>query len=621
MVAAQTKNSLQSQGAHAEFRLVTYHMASSHNRNGSPAWMVARGPLSCQKRPMQPHLREDGMAPACCWLGGLLLAVLVGCVALGVAIPEAPAAEPSPIEARGSAPDVFEVRDLPLEGVFRMVRRAGALNFLVDPWLRTNRTAPELARALEAPVSFRCEKRSAREAVESLVVRQGLEWRWSAATGVGRVTHRSSPHAASDYSALLSEPALRARAATNAIARFSFRQTPLVETLAVLTRASGLNVMFDPQRLATPTGKTAMANAVDAEFHELTGLQALAGLAEGLGLGLSWNPRTTVLRVTTQDRLNWELAHPLAPPVFETADPVASQPQSLVLLDAAPLPDVLLLLCRQAGLSVLLPGSIASQPCAPEEGLKLRDISQLQLLVALVENHGLAFAPRPPAGIHCLVGWERAWNLSRAASAAASPLPAAAWGVEKPVDIALDGVPLRDALTSLARMAGLRLLVSPKAARSSRADERDESLARGSLREATPRAALTALLFQHELELVWHPVLEAAFAVPANESLLPIGGAPIPAGHWGEDLARIEFDGMPLDAALRALARQADLSVSFEPEAGGETSSTRRWPPVSLRWETASAGRVLCALCVNHRLRARWDEANRRLVVEGGTGE
>jgi len=166
--------------------------------------------------------------------------------------------------------------------------------------------------------------------------------------------------------------------------------------------------------------------------------------------------------------------------------------------------------------------------------------------------------------------------------------------------VAFDSVPLRDAVTTLARQAGLNA-------------EFDPALLKQVVPEVTvkwtqvtARQALRALLDNYDWQMTQSPDSAAHINVKDPNAVglrrtianlwekSPTNGAP-----GDVVVSAIVFDSVPVPDAIRALARQAGLNIQFDPALRKQKAAdgTLVWSStVTDKWERVTARDTLLAL-------------------------
>jgi hypothetical protein len=499
--------------------------------------------------------------------------------------------------------------NLELGSAIRMARLSGSLNILIDPWIETNTVGS--ANPLKQKVTFHYEKTAPSEAMGLLLGLHGLHWRWNDSIQIGRVTSPASPNATNDCSELFQDASLLSLASTNILDELSFDEAPLNDVLTKLARETGLNVIWNASLLFGPSHDTNAAPKLTFSLKSVTGLQALAGLGENQGLALVWNAHSTVLRVTTRSSRIWEIAHPMPESLPAPSISSATNAQQLIFLDAIPLDQVIGFLCHQAGIGFIMAPELAGNTNNPFVEGKFKNLDTMRILEALLENYGLAAIEDDEAKTARIVSREcidkqRKWTNP-------SPIPPIIDPLQPPPQIAMQNATLESAVDMLARQCGINLLYSPALAserRQSGASRLKKSNVYFEFLKTTPRQALSALLANFDLAVVWDSAANIGHVADLNRYSDYSFSAVIPEKHWGEAAPELVFDDVPLPIVLRLLAGQCGIGLEIE-----EDKKEGNKSKVSLDFEAIQPGRVFNALCASHRLTATWNEEGKTVRI------
>ena len=177
--------------------------------------------------------------------------------------------------------------------------------------------------------------------------------------------------------------------------------------------------------------------------------------------------------------------------------------------------------------------------------------------------------------------------------------------------VVMEDVPLLDAVKNLARQAEINYIIDPRltpdfvGADGKSARERTVTVR---WENVTARQALDRLLTEREIRLVEDPDTTITRITRDKAAPRPSGIDLTAKAASGETntsvgIPLIVMDEVPLEDAIRNLARQAKLNVSFE--SGLSTASGHRGSSsllVSMRWENVSARQALAALLINYDL-------------------
>lgn len=163
--------------------------------------------------------------------------------------------------------------------------------------------------------------------------------------------------------------------------------------------------------------------------------------------------------------------------------------------------------------------------------------------------------------------------------------------------IRMQDVPLGDAIKNLARQAGINYIVDPRIPPSTAG-----RLVTVAWTNMSASEALGRLLKESKLTMITNSVSSVARIVFANQIIRPVSAS------LGTDevLPLIVIDDVPLGDAVKNVARQAGLSVTFDPklrvpspEPDGSSISECQ---VFCRWEDVTAKQALAALLENYDL-------------------
>jgi hypothetical protein len=175
-------------------------------------------------------------------------------------------------------------------------------------------------------------------------------------------------------------------------------------------------------------------------------------------------------------------------------------------------------------------------------------------------------------------------------------------------EIKMDEVPLTDAIKNLARQAGLNYIFDPRLSGAwigAGGKPGREPSVNVHWENITAEEALSRLLKEHELTMITNTATSVARIAFTNQAVKPI-----PAGQslMGTNfvIPLIVMDSVPLNDAIKHLARQAQLDVALDPalrvpSAAPVTRPLSQWE-ISLRWERVTAGQALAALLDNYDL-------------------
>jgi len=178
--------------------------------------------------------------------------------------------------------------------------------------------------------------------------------------------------------------------------------------------------------------------------------------------------------------------------------------------------------------------------------------------------------------------------------------------------IVLEEVALDDAIRNLARMANINYILDPSVIHGSKPK------LSGRWENITAEQMLGKVLQEHRLKMVENPATSVARIASINQVVRPV-----PASQVGSDTNKaipvILVDDVTLEDAIKAIAAQAKLKVSFDPRLSG----TKAFPTISFRWETLTARQALAALLDNYNLAMVEDPttANARITFKKQTAD
>ena len=178
--------------------------------------------------------------------------------------------------------------------------------------------------------------------------------------------------------------------------------------------------------------------------------------------------------------------------------------------------------------------------------------------------------------------------------------------------IVMDDVPLEDAIRNLARQSGLNYIIDPRVFNRTSGGQRSPG---GSVTERweqlSANDALNRVLDKHSLLLIQNPATMVARIVKSDQSAVPLTVEQV-----GNDtnavnavIPLIMMDDVPLRDAIRNLARQLALEISFDSELSANDGILSQ--QVSLRWQNIRPRQALAALLDNYDLIIKEDPASR----------
>lgn len=182
--------------------------------------------------------------------------------------------------------------------------------------------------------------------------------------------------------------------------------------------------------------------------------------------------------------------------------------------------------------------------------------------------------------------------------------------------IQMESVPLRDAIRNLARQTGQNFILDPRLSGPwVGADGRSAPEPSVTVRweNLTAEQALGRLLQAHGLTMVANSATSIARIAFTNQAVKPLPASQVGGGTNGV-IPLVVMDSVPLDEAIRNLARQAELDLTLERAlpvpAAGLVTRTVSESQVSFRWENATARQALAALVDNYGLVLVLDPGN-----------
>jgi hypothetical protein len=162
--------------------------------------------------------------------------------------------------------------------------------------------------------------------------------------------------------------------------------------------------------------------------------------------------------------------------------------------------------------------------------------------------------------------------------------------------IELEAARLDDAIKNLTRMAGINYILDPRISISGiNVSGRWENL--------SAEQVLGKVLQEHRLKIVENPATSVARIASSNQNITPV-----PTSQVGNETSKvipvILVDDVKVDEAIKHIAIQAGLKVSFDPSLSALSAAERSrvFPVVSFRWENIAARQALAALLDNYGL-------------------
>jgi hypothetical protein len=181
--------------------------------------------------------------------------------------------------------------------------------------------------------------------------------------------------------------------------------------------------------------------------------------------------------------------------------------------------------------------------------------------------------------------------------------------------IKMDNVPVTTAIVSLVRLTGTNFILDPKIATqywNADGSVTPEPTVTFAWTNMTPSQALTRLLKEHGLFMVGDPATTIALIGYTNRITNPVDPAQL-GGSTDALIVPIVLEEMPLDDALKSLARLAHIKVMLDPKLsatpGLPDSKPAPVPAVTVRWHDVTLQQAIAALCENYHLAVVKDDA------------
>lgn len=175
----------------------------------------------------------------------------------------------------------------------------------------------------------------------------------------------------------------------------------------------------------------------------------------------------------------------------------------------------------------------------------------------------------------------------------------------------MDDVPLEDAIRNLARQAGLNYIIDPRVFNRTSSGQHSSSSVTERWEQLTANEALKRVLDKHSMLLIQNPATTVARIVKSDQAT-----APLTRDQVGSDtnavsavIPLIMMDDVPLRDAIRNLARQLTLEISFDPELSANDGILSQH--VSIRWQNIRPRQALAALLDNYDLVLKEESASR----------
>ncbi len=165
--------------------------------------------------------------------------------------------------------------------------------------------------------------------------------------------------------------------------------------------------------------------------------------------------------------------------------------------------------------------------------------------------------------------------------------------------LVINNAPLGDAIRNLARQAQINVLIDPNVPGSTFSPDRPTNQPMVNIRweKVTARAALKALLEQHNLKMVENPATSIARIAPVNSN--PRLATADQAGTGSNPQPRLVITDAPLGDVIKTLARQAQINIVLEAQVPGSTWGPGRkasQPIININWKNVTARAALAEL-------------------------
>ena len=185
----------------------------------------------------------------------------------------------------------------------------------------------------------------------------------------------------------------------------------------------------------------------------------------------------------------------------------------------------------------------------------------------------------------------------------------------------MDNVPLEDAIRNLARQVGINFIIDPRVfSRSSGGLRTSDQFVTERWENLTATDALNRVLDKQSLLLIQNPATTVGRIAQSNQGVAPISAEQVSSDTNAANaiIPLILMDDVPLRDAIRNLAHQLALEVSFDPGLSGNDGVLSQ--QVSIRWQHITPRQALAALMDNYDLVLKEDSATRSAKISPKSG-
>lgn len=192
-------------------------------------------------------------------------------------------------------------------------------------------------------------------------------------------------------------------------------------------------------------------------------------------------------------------------------------------------------------------------------------------------------------------------------------MTAGGWSQEKAVIplIELNGVPLNDAVKTLARQSNFNFILDPKLSGFYRATDGKmvpQPTVTNRWENKSAFEVLEQLLKEHGLKMVKSPASSVTRITYTNQPVIKVDGDQL--GNDTNAIHRMQIDSMPLANALTTIAAQLKRDIVIDPKI------SQTYVDVSFRWENITAKQALIALCENFDLAVTKDSSSGAIRIK-----